>query len=367
MTRRSASARRPPRSPTRVCGCRWSSASDGGASHPGIDAAASGSSWNSTRRAELHEATAVLGLPAPICLGLPDGELSDHEERLADLLTEILEHEPDRDLVSPRRGAATVIPITRPSVARQRSRRSAAVPCCWSTRSGCGTGRHPATPPCRGTGCAHCPVTRRCRRTQNGCRAVLPHAVRGGRTVRYGAVAAAVRVAAAARRQGGGVLMTDQALDRLLRPDVLRVGRPLAARRPVVRAAQVRDHVGAVALSRATVTHSNPAARSVFSPNSSPPDATTSPAPTSRARRWTRRTGGLSTPADVATVTLLRRSTRRALAAGGRFDLVVLSELCYYLHPEVLRDTPGPRGAAAEAGRRRSSPRTGVTRSPNTR
>ena len=29
----------------------------------------------------------VLGVPTPICLGLPDGELSDHEDRLADLLT----------------------------------------------------------------------------------------------------------------------------------------------------------------------------------------------------------------------------------------------------------------------------------------
>ena len=36
----------------------------------------------------------ILGLPTPVSLGLPDGELVTHEDRLADLLTEILATRP---------------------------------------------------------------------------------------------------------------------------------------------------------------------------------------------------------------------------------------------------------------------------------
>jgi LmbE family N-acetylglucosaminyl deacetylase len=65
-------------------------ASDGGASHAGIGSLGR-LRLERIRRTELHKATTVLGVPPPICLGLPDGELSDHEHRLADLLMEILE------------------------------------------------------------------------------------------------------------------------------------------------------------------------------------------------------------------------------------------------------------------------------------
>jgi LmbE family N-acetylglucosaminyl deacetylase len=61
-------------------------ASDGGASHPGHDRRA----LESVRRAELHDAMGALGVPAPICLGMPDGDLSDHEDELADRLTALL-------------------------------------------------------------------------------------------------------------------------------------------------------------------------------------------------------------------------------------------------------------------------------------
>ncbi|MFI5508903.1 PIG-L deacetylase family protein [Mycobacterium sp. NPDC051804] len=64
-------------------------ASDGGASHRGLGLLER-LHLERTRRAEMHKAAAVLGVPPPICLGMPDGELSDHEERLTDLLTEIL-------------------------------------------------------------------------------------------------------------------------------------------------------------------------------------------------------------------------------------------------------------------------------------
>ena len=64
-------------------------ASDGGASHQGFGLLER-VHLERVRRAEMHEAAKVLGVPPPICLGMPDGELSDHEERLADLLTEIL-------------------------------------------------------------------------------------------------------------------------------------------------------------------------------------------------------------------------------------------------------------------------------------
>ena len=68
------------------------SASDGGAAFP-EQSLLQRTGW-SDRRAELHRAVGDLGLPAPICLGLPDGELAHHEDRLADLLTEILRAPP---------------------------------------------------------------------------------------------------------------------------------------------------------------------------------------------------------------------------------------------------------------------------------
>lgn len=69
------------------------SVSDGGASHPGLSLAGR-SRLERDRRAELHRAVGALGLPAPISLGLPDGEIGDHENRLADVLSEILAARP---------------------------------------------------------------------------------------------------------------------------------------------------------------------------------------------------------------------------------------------------------------------------------
>jgi LmbE family N-acetylglucosaminyl deacetylase len=63
--------------------------SDGGASHPHLTPLQS-CHLARTRRAELRTAARVLGVPAPICLGLPDGELSDHQDRLTDLLSDLL-------------------------------------------------------------------------------------------------------------------------------------------------------------------------------------------------------------------------------------------------------------------------------------
>ncbi len=66
------------------------SVSDGG------DAQPDGTRWDrirleTTRRYELRRAIGVLGLPPPLRLGLPDGQLADHEYQLAELLVEILE------------------------------------------------------------------------------------------------------------------------------------------------------------------------------------------------------------------------------------------------------------------------------------
>ncbi len=44
-----------------------------------------------TRRYELRRATGFWGVPPPISLGLPDGKLTDHEDKLTGMLTEILE------------------------------------------------------------------------------------------------------------------------------------------------------------------------------------------------------------------------------------------------------------------------------------
>lgn len=43
-----------------------------------------------TRRYELRRATSILGVSPPVSLGLPDGRLADHEDRLAELLVDIL-------------------------------------------------------------------------------------------------------------------------------------------------------------------------------------------------------------------------------------------------------------------------------------
>jgi LmbE family N-acetylglucosaminyl deacetylase len=69
------------------------SASDGGAAYPD-SSALQRVRLEQTRRAELCSAAGVLGLTAPICLGLPDGEIAGHEQRLADRLIEILATKP---------------------------------------------------------------------------------------------------------------------------------------------------------------------------------------------------------------------------------------------------------------------------------
>lgn len=66
------------------------SVSDGGAAHP----AASVSErvrLEGVRRDELLNAAAILGVAAPLTLGLPDGRLAEHEDHLAGLLGEILQ------------------------------------------------------------------------------------------------------------------------------------------------------------------------------------------------------------------------------------------------------------------------------------
>lgn len=66
------------------------SVSDGGAVHPGASAS-DRLRMETTRRYELRRATGFLATPPPISLGLPDGELADHEDELTDRLTEILD------------------------------------------------------------------------------------------------------------------------------------------------------------------------------------------------------------------------------------------------------------------------------------
>lgn len=66
------------------------SVSDGGAARPAARP------WERarleiTQRHELRRATSVLGAPPPVSLGLPDGQLTDHEDEIGDLLTGILE------------------------------------------------------------------------------------------------------------------------------------------------------------------------------------------------------------------------------------------------------------------------------------
>jgi LmbE family N-acetylglucosaminyl deacetylase len=65
------------------------SVSDGGASHPGLSQLER-QRVEQIRRTELDRAVRALGLPDAISLGLPDGQIGDHEYRLADLLSEFL-------------------------------------------------------------------------------------------------------------------------------------------------------------------------------------------------------------------------------------------------------------------------------------
>ena len=59
------------------------SASDGGAAQPGATASEQ-TRLATTRRHELRRAAGVLSVPEPVLLGLPDGQLADHEDTLTD-------------------------------------------------------------------------------------------------------------------------------------------------------------------------------------------------------------------------------------------------------------------------------------------
>lgn len=66
------------------------SVSDGGAAQPGVSAS-DRRRMETIRRYELGRAASLLNIPSPISLGFPDGELTDHEDALAETLAEILE------------------------------------------------------------------------------------------------------------------------------------------------------------------------------------------------------------------------------------------------------------------------------------
>jgi LmbE family N-acetylglucosaminyl deacetylase len=69
------------------------SVTDGGGAHPGLSRRER--AWlESDRRAELHRAAQILGLSAPVSLGLPDGDLSANEPELTDFLAGLLEAMP---------------------------------------------------------------------------------------------------------------------------------------------------------------------------------------------------------------------------------------------------------------------------------
>ncbi len=66
------------------------SVSDGGAARPGA-ALLARMGLEATRRRELLGAMGILGIGPAVSLGLPDGQLAHHEDRLTGLLVEILE------------------------------------------------------------------------------------------------------------------------------------------------------------------------------------------------------------------------------------------------------------------------------------
>jgi hypothetical protein len=69
------------------------SVTDGGAAYPGLSPADQ-TRLEVTRRNELRLATRLLGVPEPISLGLPDGQLCAYEDELTAVVTEILRRAP---------------------------------------------------------------------------------------------------------------------------------------------------------------------------------------------------------------------------------------------------------------------------------
>jgi LmbE family N-acetylglucosaminyl deacetylase len=65
------------------------SVSDGGAAYPGLTDSAR-AELEDVRRAELRRSLHVLGAGDPIALGMPDGELSQHEQRLTSRIVQLL-------------------------------------------------------------------------------------------------------------------------------------------------------------------------------------------------------------------------------------------------------------------------------------
>lgn len=65
-------------------------ASDGGAARPSASASER-LRMETILRYESRRATNLLNIPPPVLLGLPDGELTDHQDKLTETLTEILE------------------------------------------------------------------------------------------------------------------------------------------------------------------------------------------------------------------------------------------------------------------------------------
>ena len=66
------------------------SVSDGGAAKPGATPRER-TRWEITRRYELSRAASILGITEPMSLGLPDGQLADHEDTVAELLAGVLD------------------------------------------------------------------------------------------------------------------------------------------------------------------------------------------------------------------------------------------------------------------------------------
>lgn len=65
------------------------SVSDGGAAQPGASPSQR-THLEAIRRDELLRATSILGISSVVSLGLPDGELTTHQDELTEVLTEIL-------------------------------------------------------------------------------------------------------------------------------------------------------------------------------------------------------------------------------------------------------------------------------------
>ena len=265
-------------------------------------------------------------------LGLPDGAAGRREDELAAELVAAVGAGRGRTLLAAP-GATTATPTTRRPAGPRRGRRRR-MPGWSSTRCGPGTGG-PGTS-CRGTGLAPCHSTPAARAPSAGRRrAPQPdrRAVRDPAT-RWCSAGRARRTSTGRR---GGPEARGRPLTRL-RPDARARG-PVGGHQPLVRAPQAGAHPGRLPRERYGRVRAGCSIGALAAPGRAVRRA---------AGRRLQRGRGRSRPGAARRPRPRRRAPRGCRSSGrtGRFDLVSVSEVGYFLGPAALERLVGRALAA---------------------